>query len=681
MAVSRRRKKPGIVKAGFVNSPKRKGANPRVLGVKSDIDDIRMNGQRMKADIGNAVTSADLSRTIEGSSQVTLGLHDPERKILNIPEANTKQVIKLDGLKFRLVGVSKTGPDMSLTFEDWPVAKLREIQGPVKAFRDKVTRAEFILRLVREGLGKQWPVVIPELHKVQPIASSKDLKQASRERQQTGEEHTQGVHGLGAADRSRITIKGVRPSLAQIRRIDEALDTCMSMKASRRVMIATVMCGTQESNWEILRLPGGWGVYSQIPGLGWPESASNGDVSKDTGPPNGFAAVAMKNDRENPGMALHDLVQSVQNSGAGASYYAQWTDESKHTVDVYLGNARPGEGGETTIEVTQPKRYAFEVKKNESYWKAIQRLADEVKWRAFFVAGVFFYVSEERLFSSQVRMVIDEDSPGVDSIDFDYHMNKKVTEVTVTGRAKHWAAPPGTVVLVKNMGPASNDEPKRKRVYARQTRKQQRKYGKIGAVAGLAGGERTGRYIVTDIESTLLNSEAVTITLKKPVKPLPEPAPETVTKEVTVGSDGSGNGDVTGDAAKLIKWAKKQVGDAPEGGWRHREYASKLGYGTDLPWCGIFVGYGIKFICGLEPPSNPAYSGDWLGWGKKVSVSAAQPGDIVVYDWGDGGITDHVAIYIGGGQRIGGNESNNVSQSPVDFGSAVGVVRPPWSDA
>ena len=62
----------------------------------------------------------------------------------------------------------------------------------------------------------------------------------------------------------------------------------------------------------------------------------------------------------------------------------------------------------------------------------------------------------------------------------------------------------------------------------------------------------------------------------------------------------------------------------------------------------------------------------------RVSQGSAKPGDIVVFDWGDGGITDHVAIYIGHGQRIGGNESDQVSKSPVDWGASVGIRRPPY---
>jgi hypothetical protein len=38
-----------------------------------------------------------------------------------------------------------------------------------------------------------------------------------------------------------------------------------------------------------------------------------------------------------------------------------------------------------------------------------------------------------------------------------------------------------------------------------------------------------------------------------------------------------------------------------------------------------------------------------------------------------------VAVYVGHGQRIGGNQSNRVSQEAAMLSAAVGCVRPHWS--
>lgn len=66
-------------------------------------------------------------------------------------------------------------------------------------------------------------------------------------------------------------------------------------------------------------------------------------------------------------------------------------------------------------------------------------------------------------------------------------------------------------------------------------------------------------------------------------------------------------------------------------------------------WCAIFV-------CWLFHHTDPAlihylksaYSGDFLTtgrlYGEEVTSAQAEPGDIVVFDYGDGGRTDHVAV-------------------------------------
>lgn len=132
---------------------------------------------------------------------------------------------------------------------------------------------------------------------------------------------------------------------------------------------------------------------------------------------------------------------------------------------------------------------------------------------------------------------------------------------------------------------------------------------------------------------------------------------------------------------RVVKWVKDQVGVA-EWSAKHRAWAADLGYSPSLPWCSIFVGYALKHVGGFanKLPANPAYSGSWLTWpeGHRVSYANAQPGDLLIFDWGDGGITDHVAMFVGNGQKVGGNENNRVEMDAVPVANIVGVVRPEW---
>ena len=132
-----------------------------------------------------------------------------------------------------------------------------------------------------------------------------------------------------------------------------------------------------------------------------------------------------------------------------------------------------------------------------------------------------------------------------------------------------------------------------------------------------------------------------------------------------------------GKARELMDWERSKVG-VVEYSAQHREWASDLGYSAALPWCSIFQGYGIKHVESLSLPANPAYSGAWMAWsgGHRVNQSEVSQGDLLIFDWGDGGLTDHVAAYDGGGIKIGGNENNRVERDAVPWGNVVAIIRP-----
>lgn len=132
--------------------------------------------------------------------------------------------------------------------------------------------------------------------------------------------------------------------------------------------------------------------------------------------------------------------------------------------------------------------------------------------------------------------------------------------------------------------------------------------------------------------------------------------------------------------ALLVAKAREYLG-TNEGSALQRRWASNLGYSSYLPWCSIFVANMLieSGICHeSELPENPAYSGAWIGWdrGRRVNVSERRPGDLLIFDWGDGGLTDHVAICESAGVHIGGNQSNEVNEAPTPVGNLVAVIRP-----
>jgi hypothetical protein len=482
------------------HTPKRK-SNDKVLGIGRDLSELTMvtSERPLLAVIGGAVLDASITRTVGGASNIQIVVHDPERKLLRNKLLEEKWDIHLDGLQFRYKGASKSGPDITLSFIELNAARLQEVKGVRKAYRDKVTRAEFILSEVREADGPEIPVRIFELHKAQPIKTEKETKKEKEERNTTGEEHTHGEPGLGKADLGKIQVKHVDATIGQIHIIDEVLNVGMSMGASFKLLIASVMVITQETDVANLdNGAAGIGPFSQEPGTwGTSHPGATKDISEDA---RGFFQVGIKADKAKPAQSKADLCQAVQASGAGASFYAKWEDESTQTVEQYLGGSDVGSVSQTITE-----RYAFERSKKENAWTNAHKLAGEVKWRRFMVAGKFFYVPDTFLMRAKRRAVLDEESSGIDTIDFDMHENVEIHEVTVSCRAQYWKVPPGCVAALSDqMGPAA------------------------------------GNYIVETIEGSLFDSDPnLTIKLHKPVQPLKEPANETKTKSISVGSGSS----------------------------------------------------------------------------------------------------------------------------------------------
>jgi cell wall-associated NlpC family hydrolase len=114
-----------------------------------------------------------------------------------------------------------------------------------------------------------------------------------------------------------------------------------------------------------------------------------------------------------------------------------------------------------------------------------------------------------------------------------------------------------------------------------------------------------------------------------------------------------------GGAAAAIAYARAQLGK---------------------PYC--FAGAGPScFDCsgltmrawGAAGVSMPHYSGAQYSMFPHVPLNAMQPGDLVF--WGPGG-SQHVGLYIGGGQMIAAPHTGDVVKIQAVWGSPVGAARP-----
>ena len=480
-----------------------------LMGKDLDLSDLYLALNHKDINIGEAVTDVTVERTIEGASTVTVEIFDRDRVLLRSGRLSSRNDIEIDGLYFRLSAVRKTGDILELTFEDREIALLRTYAKPIKqstkTARGPITRAQFILRMIKEVKEEKIRWVIPELNKPQAIDGASTLPSAPA---------VVAQKGFGIPKINGLKVKSAAMTEEQRKNTNIILNTAESMIVPRPVMVMAIMCAIQESSITNLLEghPGDYnylssdssknpiGVYQQIAFWGWPATR---DVAKDA------AAFIKKCDSDyhsHPQRGYGDIINDVQISGTPGAYQ-QWQTQAERIVDAYgITNGKSADQNSqwAALQTTGTTlNYEFyrglpptsKIRKQkyngawgpESSWDCIQRLAQEVQWRAFFVSGTFYYISEDLLFKSQPAAVLNEFSSGVISLDGDYDEGSKVATMNLVCEMNRWAAPPGSIIQLVDMGPWN------------------------------------GRWLINDVSKSIYNDQG-TITLKKPMPRLPEPS-------------------------------------------------------------------------------------------------------------------------------------------------------------
>jgi len=627
--------------------------------IDSKVTTLLINNNLVSDDLADAVFDGKIIETMDGASNVVLNVLDKSRRLIKdmlqnwlkvgpapvftvktgkttkkiiLPEMWNDVYLTLDGRDFCLCGVHKQGHEFDLTFENRAVHELRRYKKQ-KAWQrtDTFTRAMCIQAMCNEVTTMPGGIDLftNELRIPQKIAAA-DTTNAGTS---PGDPAAAAIKGHGFAPKAKVTVKHQRATAQQRDYISQVLRTGEAMGMPYNVLASALMCITQESDVSLLKDPYlGVGLFSQemyISGQRspWP-CMTQGGIPGDAKAYFNKAIVCYK---KNPNQALADLVQCVQASGAGASYYAQWESEARQTLALW-GAGGATSTGTTSTSFSQVDPYMFKRGTNqgaEDSWTCIQRLAQEVNWRAWMVDNTLYYENDSTLAASIPYATISEHTDGIDSIDYDVDTGKQVSEVTVIAHILRWEARPGSCVVIENEGLVD------------------------------------GRWIVWETELPL-GSNLATIKLRLPAAPLLEPAPSTSTVSVQ-GENFLGGTSVTPTGNDIVDKAynmAKQISDKQypyvyAGG--HTADFSPNGGGYDCS------GYVSAILHAAGVLSTPMASGGLNGWGQ-----AGRGARMTVWTNPNPGPTGHAYIEFTLPASAGGHQQANTSHvKPPSWGAAL----------
>jgi hypothetical protein len=597
-----------------------------------ELDELVLNwtDHRVKdLDALGALVSLSIERTIEGGSTITMTLRDPDRQLFRQRAGRTRPIkqrgrkaaykrdpvlvdegwepmlapdligraaeVELDGVVFRLVKIRHTesSGETELTFEDRLVYWLKRKKGAKRANRKRVTRAEFVLSLLREVKSGRYRLVCPELHKRQPIdshgKSARSLAKATlRSTSSSSSSSSTDERSGGFARNARITVKGTRATPDQRRNLHGVLTECQAQGCSHDVMVATVCCVTQESVAKRLGYgdaagPDSRGLFQQR--APWGSSSARLDPRKSTrmfltGGGGGQPGWKQKHGslKRVPG-SIESAVKAVQVSVGG---YGQHEREARHTVKAWGGAGADGSSG--SGGGTYTKSYQFTRNTGESSWDAIKRLADEVGWRCFVVGNSVYYMSESDLYARRARYEVAPDDASVLELTYDVDWGRPVSELTLTVALDEWGAPPGSVVLVDGYGPPD------------------------------------GRWLIVSTRRDYFEPTAE-VQCRQPGKEKLEPANERGQRAANASSSSSGSSGEQRDASKGSKLYReaKRISDAGGTyvyGGGHGPRLSSLSSGQGLD-CSSSVSLALYRAGMMEGRDNAIVSGAFASsWGK-----------------------------------------------------------------
>lgn len=496
--------------------------------------------------IRESILSGELTYALDSPAQLTVTVHDQKRFLIRSEALLDKDGelraidAQIEGWWFRLIKIAKQGDDLVFTFEDRDVVWLRAKKGPRKgASRARTTRGEYILRLIRSVKQRRIHTGIYQLHTKRAIAklTAEEKKKKSRaarkarEKQQDKQDDAGGGFEPGAYKKLGIK-KGQMENMAVF------LTECDLLGATDRPRLAGLVAGFGESQWSKAAAEQVYGTHKgvfqsdQIP----PEQLDVQSHHFLVGGRSFLAGGAIGYAKAHPDASPGLIAIEVEISDAsGAHFYDVYRPKADKILAAWTKGSGGTSGSQTDADTSKQyyKKYEFKVDKDENYWEAIQRMADDVHWRAWMRDGIFYYWPETALYRQPAQFRLKEGEtteytitvPGkgharktkktdviyTSNIDFDWDYRKEVTQATVTCRHRDMIGlGVGIVGIIEDMGPLSHRK------------------------------ANQGRWLVFSRTRDLFSKDT-TLVLHQPMRPRAEPRSEVGTHK-SDSSDTSGSG-------------------------------------------------------------------------------------------------------------------------------------------
>lgn len=564
---------------------------------RRSIDKLQLEGPAGKLRIGSLVlASPNVTAGLRETAQITIPVDDSSGLVR---EMLTDGLRGVDGIRLVVDGIvyvvaARSGGDrLTLTVEDEVAWRLRLFASFRAWPRSRFTRAQAFRELVREAGSKPMPPIrawIPELRDRQRVATP------------TLVEGDGGPTTDRGTSRGDYKVKGEEADEQQRRAINAILTECRRLNCSRRVMIATIMCATQESVIRPERRgdavgPDSRGYYQQRAAWG-PESVRrNATLSTRmflTGGRGGQAGWKQKHGslRVVPG-GFEAAIKAVQISVGG---YAQWEAEATRTVDEWLGDGA-GSGGDVEARVYEYTRGTREGERETSF-AASGRWAEEVNWFRWVMLNTACWASGDELRAGAPAMSLDGDEPWLLSpLEPDMAADRPVDQLDLAVLSERWGLLPGACVTI----------PRSARI-------------DVG-----------GRWLVSYIDGPLYGSQW-RVTLERPASPRLEPAVESAaggdSEESSLSTESAGSAAVYAAARRISAERLPYVwgGGHASAGTPDRGTGRDPGIGYDCSGsCGAaLAAAGLGFRPGDRVPASGWFAANWgkAGKGKRMTVWA-----------------------------------------------------------